>query len=242
LSSAVSRSALLLLAERGGAARRHGRGYKPVLTSPIPTGQCLKTSPRCPTPPTPRLARTLLDSRPLPRLTHRQQPSPRPRLPHRCSDRVGPKSSSPLFGKPRRRAVRRRSLALPRVPALPPPVRSLARCEAAALSEAAVVSASRWPRLPLSPHATAPALRPCHPNRVAGECRHRRRPSCRCSCWSAPRPRVRCASAGRATRAVPLPWACARRVQIRPSDIRFVFLFFEYIQILVNSKICVQFI
>jgi hypothetical protein len=61
------------------------------------------------------------------------------------------------------------------------------------------------PHPPVSPCAAAPALRPCRPSRIAGECRHYRRPSCRCPCRSAPRPRVRCASAGRAARAVPSP-------------------------------------
>jgi hypothetical protein len=44
-----------------------------------------------------------------------------PRPPRRCSDCVGPKSSSPPFGKPRRRTVRRRPRASPHAPAPPPP-------------------------------------------------------------------------------------------------------------------------
>jgi hypothetical protein len=67
----------LLLAERGGAARRRWCGYKAV----VPTG--------CPTP-TARLA-----SR-----TRPDNPGPKPRPPHHHSDSSGLKSPSPLFGKP----------------------------------------------------------------------------------------------------------------------------------------------
>jgi hypothetical protein len=59
-------------------------------------------------------------------------------------------------------------------------------------------AASRQPRSPLSRRAAARALRPCRPSRVAGECRRHRRSPCHCPCRSAPRPWVRCASAGRA--------------------------------------------
>jgi hypothetical protein len=41
-------------------------------------------------------------------------------MPHRRSDRVGLKSLSPLFGKPRCRAIRRRQRASLRAPAPPP--------------------------------------------------------------------------------------------------------------------------
>jgi hypothetical protein len=50
--------------------------------------------------------------------------APRCLPPHRRSNHVGPKSPSPLFGKPRRRAVRRRPHASPHAPA--PPSRSKA--------------------------------------------------------------------------------------------------------------------